>query len=158
MQSTSPEDEISRNHPVGSRVVKVLDVIWREAIAHGLRPSAPAPTLFIDSAQQQTFEKLRMRALRALSRLRRVALEEDQKNTGEYPETERLLGELNEFNELYLALVLPRMEELLVPVGKRRAVDSTKTGCQEETAIVNLLRGSDGDLPESKPPSMEMTG
>ena len=50
-----------------------------------------------------------MRAMRALSRLRRVALEEDQKNTGEYPETERLLGELNEFNELYLALVLPRM-------------------------------------------------
>ena len=98
-----------------------------------------------------------MRAMRALSRLRRVALEEDQKNTGEYPETERLLGALNEFNELYLALVLPRMVELLVPFDKRRAVDSTKTGCQEEMPIVNLLRGSNRDLPESKPPSMETT-
>jgi hypothetical protein len=36
-----------------------------------------------------------------------------------YPETERLLAELSQINEDYLALALPRIEELLVPLEKR---------------------------------------
>jgi hypothetical protein len=40
--------------------------------------------------------------------------------TGDYSETERLLAELKQINEDYLALALPRIEDLLVPAEKRR--------------------------------------
>jgi hypothetical protein len=40
-------------------------------------------------------------------------LEEDKKKAGEYPESERLLGELDKYNRAYLELSLPRLQELL---------------------------------------------
>jgi hypothetical protein len=53
----------------------------------------------------------------AWNRLEDVGKEGDR--TGDYTETERLLVELKEVNEDYLALALPRIEELLVPAEKR---------------------------------------
>jgi hypothetical protein len=45
--------------------------------------------------------------------LKEKAQEEDRKGTGEYPESERLLAELDKSNQAYLDLSLPRLGELL---------------------------------------------
>jgi hypothetical protein len=116
--STRPENEVSRKNPIGGRLVEALDAIWQEALSHGMRPGEPAPTLFEGSAQQ-VYEDLRTRGIQVWEQIKEVAPREDRKATGNYPETEQLLAELNQINEDYLALVLPRIEELLVPVGKR---------------------------------------
>ena len=84
-----------------------------------MRPGEPAPKLFEGQAQQ-VYEDLRNRGVRIWDQIKRVAPREDRKATGSYPETEQLLAELSQINEHYLALVLPRIEELLVPVKKRR--------------------------------------
>jgi hypothetical protein len=117
--STGPEGEVSRKNPVGGRLLEALDAILQEAFSHGMRPDEPAPKLFEGTAQQ-LYEDLRNQGLRIWKQIKQVALLEDQKATGDYPETERLLAELRQLNEEYLALVLPRIEELLVPVDKRR--------------------------------------
>jgi hypothetical protein len=117
--STRPEDEVSRKNPVGARLVEALDAIWQEALSHGMRPGEPAPKLFEGSAQQ-IYEDLRNEGVRVWDQIKQVAPREDRKATGKYPETERLLVKLNQINEDYLALVLPRIEELLVPTEKKR--------------------------------------
>jgi hypothetical protein len=117
--STRPEDEVARNNPVGRRVVETLDAILREAVSHGTRPSEDAPLLFEGEAQN-TYENIRTREIQVLNELKRVAEQEDESGKGEYPETERLLADLKTVNEDYLAIVLPRIEELLVPEEKRR--------------------------------------
>jgi hypothetical protein len=117
--STRPEDEVARNSPVGSRVVKTLDAILCEAVSHGTRPNEHAPLLF-EGERQSTYENIRTREIQVLNELKRVAEQEDERGTGEYPETERLLADLKTVNEDYLALVLPRIKELLVPEEKRR--------------------------------------
>ena len=93
-------------------MTEALDAIWQEAMAHGVRPDDPPPTLFEEPAQQE-YEELRDRALVSWLGLKEKAQEEDQKGTGEYPESERLLGELNKCNQAYLDLSLPRLRELL---------------------------------------------
>jgi hypothetical protein len=110
--STRPRDAIARRNLVGSRVVEALDTIWQEALAHGMRPDSPPPSLFGEPAQKE-YEELRNGALALWEELREKALEEDQKRTGDYPESERLLGELNNSVQAYLALSLPRLQELL---------------------------------------------
>ena len=117
--STGPENEVSRKNPVGARLVEALDAIWQETLSHGMRPDEPPPKLFEGSAQQ-IYEDLRNQGVRIWDQIKQVALREDRKATGKYPEMERLLVKLNQINEDYLALVLPRIEELLVPVEKRR--------------------------------------
>jgi hypothetical protein len=116
--STRPEDEVSRNNPVGGRVVEALDTIWREALSHGMRPEEPAPILF-EGAAQSFYESIRNRVVQIWDELKRVTQVEDKQGRGYYPETEHLLSDLKELNEDYLALVLPRIEELLVPTEKR---------------------------------------
>jgi hypothetical protein len=69
--------------------------------------------LFETPAQQQKYEEIRNRALVSWYGLNEKALEEDQKGTGEYPESERLLAELEKYNQAYLDLSLPRLRELL---------------------------------------------
>jgi hypothetical protein len=125
VKSTRPEDEVARNNPVGRRVVETLDAILREAVSHGTRPSEDAPLLFEGEAQS-TYENIRTREIQVLNELKLVAEQEDESGKGEYPETERLLADLKTVNEDYLALVLPRIEELLVPEEKRRT--ETMTG------------------------------
>ena len=120
VKSTRPEDEVARNNPVGRRVVETLDAILREAVSHGTRPSEDAPLLFEGEAQS-TYENIRTREIQVLNELKLVAEQEDESGKGEYPETERLLADLKTVNEDYLAIVLPRIEELLVPEEKRRA-------------------------------------
>jgi len=125
--STRPENEVSRKNPVGARLVEALDAIYQEALSHGMRPGEPAPKLF-EGPAQQIYVDLRNRGIRIWDQIKQVAPREDQKATGKYPETERLLAELSQINEDYLALVLPRIEELLVPAEKRRVktvADST---------------------------------
>jgi len=116
--SARPENEVSRKNPVGGRLVEALDAIWQEALSHGMRPDEPAPQLF-EGPAQQIYDDLRKRGVLVLNQIKQVAPQEDQKATGDYPETERLLAELNQINEDYLAIVLPRIEELLVPQEKR---------------------------------------
>jgi hypothetical protein len=110
--SKRPRDAIARRNPVGGRVTEALDAIWQEALLHGMRPDDAPPTLFEEPAQQE-YEELRNRALASWHGLKEKAQEEDQKGTGEYPESERLLGELDKCNQAYLDLSLPRLRELL---------------------------------------------
>jgi TIR domain len=110
--SMRPRDAIARRNPVGGRVTEALDAIWQEAISHGVRPDEPPPELFQEPAQQE-YEQLRNCALAAWLGLKEKAPEEDQKGTGEYPESERLLSELDKSNQAYLDLSLPRLRELL---------------------------------------------
>ncbi len=116
-QSTRDEDEIGRKFAVGGRLLEALDTIFREAASHGLRLGEDPPHLF-DGVDQQHYESLRDRAEQVWSRLGDAAKQDDV--TGDYSETERLLVTLKEANEEYLELVLPRIEQLLVPEKKRR--------------------------------------
>jgi hypothetical protein len=118
IKSSRPEDAISRQSPVGGRIVEALDAIWQEAVSHGVRPGEAAPPLF-EGATQQEYEKLRSAGLESWERIKKVALAEDEERTGRYPKTERLLTELKQINEDYLAVVLPRIEELLVPAERK---------------------------------------
>ena len=110
--STLPRDAIARRNPVGSRISEALDTIWQEALAHGMRPGGPPPRLFEEPGQSK-YEELRNRALASWQQLKMKAQEEDQMGTGQYPETERLLDELNRCLQAYLDLSLPRLRELL---------------------------------------------
>jgi hypothetical protein len=111
--SKRPRDAIARRNPVGGRVTEALDAILQEALAHGMRPHDVPPILFEKPAQQQKYEEIRNRATASWDGLKEKALEEDQKGTGEYPESERLLAELDKYNQAYLDLSLPRLRELL---------------------------------------------
>jgi hypothetical protein len=117
IRSIREEYQIGRNFRIGGRLVEALNTIIREAASHGLRPDEPAPILFDGSAQQR-YEEIRDRGMNAWTRLEEAGKEGDR--TGDYSETERLLAELKQINEDYLALVLPRIEDLLVPAEKRR--------------------------------------
>ena len=118
--STRPEDEVSRNNPVGSRIVEALDAIWQEALSHGMSQMSLLP--YCSKASPSVRMRISDTAdLMPGTSLSKAAPQEDQVGTGNYPETERLLGELKQINEDFLALVLPRIEELLVPAGKRGA-------------------------------------
>ena len=116
--SNRPEDEVARKSPVGGRLLEALDAIWREALSHGTRPDEPAPPLF-EGAAQFSYENIRNRGLQIWEELKHAAQQEDEMGKGDYTQTERLLAELKEVNEDYLALVLPRIQELLVPADKR---------------------------------------
>ena len=93
-------------------MIEALDAIWQEAVAHGIRPGGPPPLLFEGPAQRE-YEELRDRALATWQALKKKAQEEDQKGTGDYPESERLLGELKKSLQVYLDISLPRLRELL---------------------------------------------
>jgi TIR domain len=118
LNSTRDEDKIGRKFGIGGRLVEALDTIVREASSHGVRINDDPPILFDGSAQHQ-YEEIRHRGEQSWSGLEEAARQGDL--TGDYSETERLLGELKQINEDYLALVLPRIEELLVPAKKRHA-------------------------------------
>jgi len=118
LRSTREEDAIGRRFAIGGRLVEALHTILREALSHGLRPDEPAPILF-DGHAQQRYEDIRDRGEQAWSKLEEAANQDDR--TGDYAETERVLANLKQLNEDYLALVLPRIEELLVPKEKRCA-------------------------------------
>jgi TIR domain len=116
-RSTRDEDEVGRTFKIGTRLVEVLGTIIREADSHGVRSGDPAPILFA-GADQLHYEEIRHRTTQGWSKLQEEAKEDDRRD--DYTETERLLNELKQTNEDYLALVLPRIEELLVPAEKRR--------------------------------------
>jgi hypothetical protein len=118
LRSRRAEDKIGRKFRVGGRLVEALNTIVREAVSHGVRLGENPPVLFEGSAQHQ-YEELRERGERDWNSLEEAAKQGDR--TGDYSETERLLGELKQTNEDYLALVLPRIEQLMVPSGKRQA-------------------------------------
>jgi len=138
--SQRPEDEIARNSPVGRRIVEALDTIWQEAIAHGVRPNEAPPILFEGLAQRK-YEDLRRDALRTWNQLRRVAGEEDQQGTGDYPETERLLAEVGRFTEAYLALALPRLQHLLLPAGASTRSRSSPSAVRPKVIRLAALAG-----------------
>lgn len=107
--STGPEHTYRRT-PVGKQLVEAIDAIWQEGIAHGLRPD-DTPTLFTKPEQQREYENIRCKALAVGAAIREAVKKED--GTGQYDETERLLGELKVAVEKYLRLVLPRLAEML---------------------------------------------
>jgi hypothetical protein len=78
-----------------------------------MRPNDVPPILFERPPQQQKYEEIRNRAVALWHELKEKALEEDKKGTGQYPESERLLAELDKYNQAYLDLSLPRLRELL---------------------------------------------
>jgi hypothetical protein len=102
---------------IGGRIVETLDNIVREAEAHGLKRGGRTPKLYDGSAQRR-YKEIRDRGTNIWPRLERAAKQGDR--TGNYSEAKRLLLELQQINEDYLALALPRIEELLVPVEKSR--------------------------------------
>jgi TIR domain len=111
--SKRPRDVIARRNPVGGRVTEALDAILQESLAHGMRPNDVPPILFERPVQQQKYEEIRNGAVACWHELKEKALEEDRKGTGDYPQTERLLVELDKYNQAYLDLSLPRLRELL---------------------------------------------
>ena len=111
--SDDPRDEIATRNPVGVRVYEALDAILQEAAAHGMRPNDKPPKLFEKLDQQQKYEEIRQNATKSWNALTKKVLEEDKNKTGEYPESERLLAELDKYNQAYLDLCLPRLRELL---------------------------------------------
>lgn len=117
LRSRRAEDKIGRKFRIGGRLVEALNTIVREAVSHGVRLGENPPVLFEGSAQHQ-YEDLRERGERVWNSLEEAAKLGDR--TGDYSETERLLEELMQTNEDYLALVLPRIEQLMVPPGKRQ--------------------------------------
>ena len=110
--STRERDAIARRCKVGDRVIEALDAIWQEAMAHGIRPGGPPPALFEGPAQRE-YEELRNHSLATWQELKEKAQEEDEKGRFEYPESERLLGELKKSLQAYLDISLPRLRELL---------------------------------------------
>ncbi len=116
-RSRRAEDEIGRKIGIGSRLVEALDTIVREAASHGMRLGEDPPKLF-EGAAQHEYEAIRDRGQEVWTQLNEAAPIGDQ--TGDYSKTETMLGELKRINEDYLALALPRLEELLVPATKRR--------------------------------------
>jgi hypothetical protein len=113
VRSASPADVVARTYPVGRRVVEALQVITEEAQAHGMRPNEPAPVLFSNSAEQEKYERIRSDGLRIWAKLKETAEAEDKQGTGSYVKTERLLVDLKRLNDQYLALTLPRLNQLL---------------------------------------------
>jgi hypothetical protein len=111
--SSSPEDALGTASPVGLRVLLALDAIWQEATAHGFRPNLHAPTLFEKPDEQKAYEAVRDRGIALWGQLKAAAAAEGDAGTGEYPETERLLGELAKVNDAYVKLALPRLQTLL---------------------------------------------
>jgi len=120
-QSEIESDQIARNYRAGRRVIEALETITEEAQAHGIRPEEAPPILFADPMDQASYEQVRTDSLRIWQRLKIVAELEDKAGTGNYPETEQLLGELKAVNDRYLRIAIPRINELLVPdmSGKR---------------------------------------
>jgi hypothetical protein len=112
----SEGDGDDRDLRIGARLVDTLNTIVREAAAHCVRSGDPTPKLFEGPAQDR-YEEIRRRGQSVWKRLERVAKKGDR--TRDYSETKRSLLELQEINEDYLALAMPRIEELLVPAGKR---------------------------------------
>jgi TIR domain len=110
--SNLPEHAIDRRTPVGGRVIAGLEAIWQEAMAHGLNPNHPPLVLFSKPDQQTEYESIRHDGIEVWEALKTAAADEDGKRTGNYTETERLLGKLKVINERYLRLVLPRLGEL----------------------------------------------
>jgi hypothetical protein len=117
VQSRRAGDEVSPPSPVGGRIVEALNAIWLEAISHGVR-EGKVPKLF-NGPDQKTYENLRGRGFKNWEAIKKAAPSEDAAGTGSYPETERLLADLKQINQDYLAIVLPRIEELLLPAEKK---------------------------------------
>jgi TIR domain-containing protein len=113
MLSYGPEDEIKTRSLVGLRVLLALDAIWQEAMAHGFRPDQHAPTLFERADEQRQYEAVRNNGIALWTELKAAAAAEDQSGSETYPQTERLLGELEKTNDAYLKLALPRLQALL---------------------------------------------
>jgi hypothetical protein len=111
--SCCPEDVIGTESPVGRRVLLALDAIWQEAMAHGFQPSRHPPTLFERPDEQEAYRAVRERGIVLWSQLKTAAAAEDESRSGDYPETERLLGELAKINDTYIKLALPRLQALL---------------------------------------------
>lgn len=112
------EHEMGRQFKVGGRLIEALAIIVREATSHGVRVGEEPPKLF-DGLAQAKYEELVHRGTQIWQSLNDAATKDDR--DGDYSETERLLGELKQINEDYLALVLPRIEELLVPAKKQHS-------------------------------------
>jgi hypothetical protein len=115
VKSQAPSDVIARNFPVGRRVLEALETITEEARSHGISVNEAAPKLFANATDQQAYELARDDSIRVWERLKTVALAEDKTGLGDYDETERLLAELRAANEQYLAIALPRLNELCAP-------------------------------------------
>jgi hypothetical protein len=113
VESDDPDEVIARKNPVGGRVVEALNAIMQEAMAHGFRPFEPPPRFFEDPSRQEAYAQLRIDSYRLREQLKASAAEEDSRGKGEYPESERLLMEMERINEDYLRLALPRLNELL---------------------------------------------
>jgi len=109
--SDSPMEEVGRNFTV--RMIKALQAIRDEAMAHGFNPKAPPPRLFADQAEQRRYQNIRDRGILLWDELAKAATKEDQEGRGRYVETERLLAELRKMNDEYLKVALPRLDALL---------------------------------------------
>jgi hypothetical protein len=111
--NASPTNETARNLRVGSKMIEALQAITEEAKANGMRLEQATPKLFSKAAEQAEYKRLRERGISLLRKLEDVADSEDAAGTGEYIETEKLLLELKQVNEQYLALAVPQLNVLL---------------------------------------------
>ncbi len=117
VMSDSPIEEVARNFPVGGRMIKALEAIHEEAMAHGFRPGEPPPRVFPNNAEQKLYEGIRAKGIRLWDELAMAAKKEDQEAKGKYVQSEKLLAELKKVNFQYLEIALPRLKALLRSAG-----------------------------------------
>jgi hypothetical protein len=106
-------NQTARDHRVGSKMIEALEAITEEAKANGLRMEQVTQKLFSKAAEQVEYKRIREKGISIWNRLEDVADSEDAAGTGAYIETEKLLLELKEMNDQYLALAVPRLNALL---------------------------------------------
>jgi hypothetical protein len=111
--SDSPIEEVARNFSVGIRMIKALQAITDEAVAHGFRPKEGAPRFFSNRAEQKLYEDIRDKGIRLWDELINTARKEDLEGKGKYIQSERLLTQLKTINSQYLEIALPRLRVLL---------------------------------------------
>ena len=106
-QSKNLTAGLGEGFPLGSRILERIWAIVLEARLQGSRLEDPPPYLFPDAADQATYESIRAGFEAWLTRFKAVTREEDNKPEGKYIQTERLLDELHEMNQKYIAIAAP---------------------------------------------------
>jgi hypothetical protein len=111
--SQDPAEALGKLHPLGSRILESMRTIVLEAELQGSKLDAPAANLFQDDAEQALYEEMRNRFRSWFEDFRAATSSEDKESEGKYIETERLLDELYNMNQQYIAIAAPTFLSML---------------------------------------------
>jgi hypothetical protein len=112
-QSDDPVEALGKLHPLGARILESLRTIVLEAELQGSKLDTPAPNLFDDDTKQATYERIRGAFKSWFIKFQAATKEEDSDPEGKYIKTERLLDDLYEMNQKYIAIAAPTFLKML---------------------------------------------